>query len=148
MDWILTLSLMLGGLAALLLPAGRQLRPALLPVVVYYMTVAAADDWLDDLRGYLQGSRDYVAEFVKQRLPGIRVSAPEATYLMWLDCRDLGLSDVELKRFFVQQAGVGMNPGISFGEPGSGFMRLNIGCPRSVLTEVLERIEAALAARR
>ncbi|WP_138438326.1 MalY/PatB family protein [Marinobacter alexandrii] len=103
--------------------------------------------WLDELQVYLQGNRDYVVEAVNRRLSGIRVFAPEATYLMWLDCRALGLSDAELKRFFVQEAGVGMNPGISFGEPGSGFMRLNIGCPRSVLTEVLDRIEAALVAR-
>lgn len=103
--------------------------------------------WLDELQVYLQGNRDYVVEAVNRRLSGIRVFAPEATYLMWLNCRALGLSDAELKRFFVQEAGVGMNPGISFGEPGSGFMRLNIGCPRSVLTEVLDRIEAALVAR-
>lgn len=103
--------------------------------------------WLDELQLYLRGNRDFVVEAVNRRLSGIQVSAPEATYLMWLDCRGLGLTDAELKRFFVQEAGVGMNPGMSFGEPGSGFMRLNIGCPRSVLTEVLERIEAALAAR-
>ena len=103
--------------------------------------------WLDDLLVYLRENRDYVEREVNERLPGIRVSAPEATYLMWLDCRELGMTDAELKRFFVQDAGVGMNPGRSFGDPGSGFMRLNIGCPRSVLTEVLERIERALARR-
>lgn len=100
--------------------------------------------WLDDLMAYLQANRDYVVEAVSQRLPGIRVSAPEGTYLMWLDCRRLDLDDVGLKRFFVQDAGVGMNPGVSFGSQGSGFMRLNIGCPRSVLEEVLGRIETAL----
>ncbi|WP_203299317.1 MalY/PatB family protein [Marinobacter sediminum] len=103
--------------------------------------------WLDELLVYLRGNRDYVVEAVNRRLSGIQVSAPEATYLMWLDCRALGLTDAELKRFFVQEAGVGMNPGITFGEPGSGFMRLNIGCSRSVLSEVLGRIENALAAR-
>jgi cystathionine beta-lyase len=100
--------------------------------------------WLDDLMAYLQANRDYVVEAVGQRLPGVRVSAPEGTYLMWLDCRELGLDDAGLKRFFVRKAGVGMNPGLSFGDPGSGFMRLNIGCPRSVLEEVIGRIEAAL----
>ncbi|MCM0613701.1 PatB family C-S lyase [Marinobacter sediminum] len=104
--------------------------------------------WLDELMGYLQANRDYVEKTVNQRLPGISVSSPEGTYLMWLDCRGLGMPDPELKRFFVRDAGVGMNPGISFGEPGRGFMRLNIGCSRSVLTDVLTRIEAALAANR
>ena len=102
------------------------------------------EPWLEDLMVYLQANRDYVVEAVGQRLPGIRVSAPEGTYLMWLDCRELGLDDAGLKRFFIREAGVGMNPGLSFGDPGSGFMRLNIGCPRSVLEAVIGRIEAAL----
>ena len=102
-------------------------------------------EWLDQLMVYLQGNRDFVLAQVASRLPGIGVLAPEGTYLMWLDCRELGLDDAGLKRFFVQQAGVGMNPGRSFGEPGSGFMRLNIGCPKAVLAQVIERIEAALA---
>ncbi len=99
--------------------------------------------WLDQLMDYLKGNRDLVVDTVG-RLPGITTFAPEGTYLMWLDCRELGLDDAGLKRFFVQDAGVGMNPGISFGEPGSGFMRLNIGCPRQTLVEVLERIKQAL----
>jgi len=104
--------------------------------------------WLDDLMAYLQKNRDFVVETVNARLPGIRTSAPEGTYLMWLDCRNLGMNDAALKRFFVEDAGVGMNPGISFGEQGSGFMRLNIGCPKAVLADVLQRIEAALPAIR
>lgn len=102
--------------------------------------------WLDKLMAYLQSSRDFVVEMVNTRLPGIQTRAPDGTYLMWLDCRGLGLNDAALKRFFVEDAGVGMNPGISFGEPGSGFMRLNIGCPRDVLVDVVQRIEAALPA--
>lgn len=104
--------------------------------------------WLDRLMDYLQGNRDFIAQAVAERLPGIRVTAPEGTYLMWLDCRELcrdrDLDDAGLKRFFVRDAGVGMNPGLSFGEQGSGFMRLNIGCPRSVLEQVVSRIDAAL----
>jgi cystathionine beta-lyase len=96
---------------------------------------------------YLQANRDLVVCQVAQRPPGIEVTAPEGTYLMWLDCRALGLDDTGLKRFFVQQAGVGMNPGMSFGANGSGFMRLNIGCPRATLEQVIERIQAALSAR-
>lgn len=102
-------------------------------------------EWLDQLMPYLQGNRDFVVQAVARRLPGVRVAAPEGTYLMWLDCRDLALDNAALKQFFVQGAGVGMNPGASFGEQGSGFMRLNIGCPRSVLEAVIARIEAALA---
>jgi cystathionine beta-lyase len=104
--------------------------------------------WLDDLMVYLRKNRDFVVETVNARLPGIRTSTPEGTYLMWLDCRNLGMNDAALKRFFVEDAGVGMNPGVSFGEQGSGFMRLNIGCPTAVLADVLQRIEAALPAIR
>jgi len=103
--------------------------------------------WLDELMVYLQANRDFVVSQVAQRLPGIEVTAPEGTYLMWLDCRALGLDDTGLKRFFVQQAGVGMNQGVSFGANGSGFMRLNIGSPRATLEQVIERIQSALSAR-
>ncbi|MEH6356383.1 MAG: PatB family C-S lyase [Marinobacter sp.] len=103
--------------------------------------------WLDQLMVYLQANRDFVVNQVAQRLPGIDVSAPEGSYLMWLNCRALGLDDTGLKRLFVKHAGVGMNPGVSFGASGSGFMRLNIGCPRATLELVIERIQAALSAR-
>jgi cystathionine beta-lyase len=100
--------------------------------------------WLDELMTYLQGSRDEVIETIRSRLPGIRVQEPEGSYLLWLDCRELGLTNAQLKRFFVQEAGVGLNPGYTFGSQGSGFMRLNLGSPRPVLREALARIEKAL----
>lgn len=103
--------------------------------------------WLDDLMAYLQNNRDFVLNAINTRLPGIQAWAPEGTYLMWLDCRRLGLGDAALKQFFVDEARVGMNPGVSFGEQGSGFMRLNIGCPKAVLVDVLQRIESALSRR-
>nr|WP_297403526.1 PatB family C-S lyase [uncultured Marinobacter sp.] len=100
--------------------------------------------WLEALMTYLQGNRDYVVQAVSERLPGIRTRAPEGTYLVWLDCRGLKLDDAGLKRFFVEEAGVGMNPGLTFGSPGSGYMRLNIGCPKATLERVIERLEQAL----
>lgn len=103
--------------------------------------------WLDQLMTYLQANRDYVMDYVARQLPAIRATKPEGTYLIWLDCRALGLDDQQLKRFFVQEAGVGMNPGITFGEQGSGFMRMNIGCPRQVLETALDSIRRALANR-
>ena len=103
-------------------------------------------EWLDELMAYLQRNRDFVREQVAVRLPGIQVSEPDGTYLLWLDCRGLGLDDAGLKHLFVQEAGVGMNPGVSFGAQGSGFMRLNIGCPRAVLASVVSRLATALEA--
>lgn len=105
-------------------------------------------EWLDELLPYLQGNRDFVAGYLEGALPDIRLTDPEGTYLLWLDCRTLGLDDRALKRFFVHEAGIGMNPGITFGEQGSGFMRMNIGCPRRILEDALQCIESAIRSRR
>ena len=101
-------------------------------------------DWLDSLLDYLRGNRDFVADHLARYLPEIRLIQPEGTYLLWLDCRDLQMSDAQLREFFVQQAKVGMNPGTMFGQGGSGFMRLNIASPRHVIADALERIECAV----
>jgi cystathionine beta-lyase len=84
---------------------------------------------------------------VNTGFPGIRAIEPEGCYLVWLDCRELGMSDSRLKAFFVHEAGVGLNPGITFGEQGSGFMRLNLASPRAVLKKALEQIRQALDRR-
>ncbi|WP_421911645.1 MalY/PatB family protein [Marinobacter sp.] len=102
------------------------------------------DEWLDRLMSYLRSNRDFVIDYIRRELPAIRVTEPEGTYLLWLDCRAMDMSDAELKQFFVQRARVGMNPGITFGEPGSGFMRMNIGCSRRVLEAALEQIRQAM----
>ena len=94
---------------------------------------------------YLQGNRDFVYGYVAQYLPGIKVVRSQGTYLLWLDCRDMGMNDAELREFFVREAKVGMNPGTVFGKNGSGYMRLNIASPRHVVAEALERIRDALS---
>ena len=99
--------------------------------------------WLDALLDYLAGTRDMVREFLQQHLPAIKLIEPEGTYLLWLDCRALGMGDKQLKEFFVHKAGVGLSPGAMFGEQGSGFMRMNIGAPRSVIMRALENIQGA-----
>ena len=101
-------------------------------------------DWLDSLLVYLRDNRDFVSDYVAQHLPAIKVVQSQGTYLLWLDCRGLGLSDVKLRDFFVRKAKVGMNPGTVFGKNGSGFMRLNIASPRHVISDALERIKHAL----
>ncbi|MDD5364243.1 MAG: PatB family C-S lyase [Gallionellaceae bacterium] len=101
--------------------------------------------WLDALMAYLAETRDFVLDFVAGNLPGIVAVKPEGTYLIWLDCRGLGLDDAALQDFFVHKARVGMNPGSVFGTGGSGFMRLNIGAPRAVVAEALARVAAAFA---
>ncbi|MDD2701776.1 MAG: PatB family C-S lyase [Sideroxydans sp.] len=99
--------------------------------------------WLDALMDYLAGTRDMVRDYLQQHLPQIRMIEPEGTYLLWLDCREMGLNDKQLKDFFVQQAGVGLSPGAMFGAEGSGYMRMNIGAPRSVIRQALKGIDDA-----
>ncbi len=100
--------------------------------------------WLAELLLYLRGNVEYVTDSLQSEKPAIVPIEPEATYLMWLDCRGLGMSDKELEDFFINKAGLGLNTGISFGEEGSGFMRMNVGCPRSKLEEAMKRLKSAL----
>lgn len=104
-------------------------------------------DWLDSLLAYLKGNRDFACDYLQQQVPEIRATLPEGTYLLWLDCRALGLADEALRSFFVRQAGLGLNPGISFGSGGSGFMRLNLGTRRTLLRQALAQLRTAVRNR-
>lgn len=117
-------------------------------IVAFEAAYREGADWLDELLDYLTGTRDFVREFIRQHLPLIKLIEPEGTYLLWLDCRAMGLSDRQLTQFFVQEAGVGLSSGILFGEQGSGFMRMNIGAPRSIIAQALENIASAERARK
>ncbi len=101
------------------------------------------EGWLDSLLIYLAGNRDFVRAYLAIHLPAIRLVEPEGTYLLWLDCRELSMSDEQLREFFVKLAHVGMNPGTAFGMHGSGFMRLNIASPRALISDALARIAQA-----
>lgn len=105
---------------------------------------AEGGEWLDQLTAYLKGNRDYLGEFMASELPQIKVRDCEGTYLAWLDCSALGLTDEEMSKFFVEKARVALNPGTSFGKEGSGFMRLNFATPRVVLEEGLNRIKNSI----
>lgn len=105
------------------------------------------DAWLEALRVYLDGNCQF-AQAQLAAMHGINALSPEATCLLWLDCRELGLGDVELRDFFIQQAGLGLNEGISFGLGGAGHMRLNIGTQRLRLVQAFEQLQAALQGRR
>ena len=113
-------------------------------MVAFEAAYQHGDAWLDALLGYLQQTRDFVIAYVSEHLPRVHAIVPEGTYLIWLDCRELGLDDAALKQFFIQQAGVGLSPGKLFGEAGSGFMRMNIAAPRSLIITALQRMAVAL----
>ena len=118
------------------------------PNVFGYIALEAAyrygDEWLEQVLDYLQKNLDYLKQYLENKIPNIRVVDPEGTYLIWLDCRDLGMDNQTLSNFMKKKAKVGLEDGFIFGESGSGFMRMNIACSRSVLHEALNRIENAI----
>ncbi|MCD6112791.1 MAG: PatB family C-S lyase [Bacteroidales bacterium] len=102
------------------------------------------EDWLKQLIDYVQANIDFAADYLKKNIPEIKLVRPEATYLLWLDCRDLNMSNEELKDFMINKAKLGLNDGPTFGPGGEGFQRMNVACPRSTLAIALDRIKNAV----
>lgn len=102
------------------------------------------EEWLEQLLPYLSANFDYVVDYCEKRIPQIKTYAPDATYLMWLDCRGLGLTNEQLHDFMIQKAGLGLNDGCSFGRSLNGYMRLNAACPRATLEKAMKQLEAAV----
>lgn len=117
-------------------------------IVAFEAAYREGEEWLDQLLVYLQKTRDFVREYLMAHLPEIRLIESEGTYLLWLDCHELMLAlavnDMQLRLFFVHEAGIGMSPGTLFGAAGSGFMRMNIGMPRRIVEAALENIRKAV----
>ncbi|MFA7056878.1 MAG: PatB family C-S lyase [Candidatus Cloacimonadales bacterium] len=100
-------------------------------------------EWLKELLTYLEANRDYVFERIS-KMKGVKMLKPEGTFLAWLDFRENNISNRGLQNFCIHEAKLALNAGISFGKPGSGFMRLNFGCPRSILVQAMDNLERAL----
>jgi len=113
-----------------------------------YIGAAAAyqhgAEWLEQMLDYIKGNIDFTENYLKEQVPGISMIRPQASYLVFLDCRELGLSQEELTRLFAEKAHLALNDGTMFGKPGEGFMRLNVGCPRSVLAQALQQLRDAV----
>ncbi len=112
-------------------------------------TIAAhnhGEEWLEQLLPYIEGNMNYVADFLKNEIPKISCHLPEATYLMWLDCRQLELDDASLRKFFIEKAKLGLNSGNAFDRELSGFMRLNVACPRKILEQAMKQLRDAVNA--
>lgn len=100
-------------------------------------------EWLDQMLEYVTGNIDYLINFCLERIPKIKPIRPEASYLVFLDCRELGLDQKSLVKFFVDEAHLALNDGSIFGKEGVGYMRMNVACPRSVLEKALLQLEEA-----
>jgi len=129
----------------------RKFRNAVVPWVNVMGVIGAeaayryGQPWLNELLPYLQANRDFLCAYVRRELPGVAVREPEATYLAWLDCRELALENPY--EFFLERARVALSDGREFGAGGAGFVRLNFACPRATLEEALRRMKDALNAR-
>jgi cystathionine beta-lyase len=99
--------------------------------------------WLEDLKSYLTLNLKFVRDFLTQELPRIRLVEPEGLYLIWLDCRALGLSDRALDDLMVHKAGLWLDAGPMFGAGGEGFQRLNIACPEIILKKAMKKLKNA-----
>ena len=102
------------------------------------------EEWLEELLIHLDGNMDYVVNFVKERIPEVKVRKSEGTYLMWLDFSGLGMTKEELSMFMQKEAKIALDDGFWFGENGAGFERMNIACPRYMVEEGMNRIENAV----
>ncbi len=100
-------------------------------------------DWLDELRVYLEGNRDFAEDYIRANMPAIKTNKMEGTFLMWLDCSACGIEGSPAD-FFAEKAHVQLNDGIAFGKDYGKFVRLNLGTNRATLTEALERMKNAL----
>lgn len=103
-------------------------------------------EWLEQLLVYISGNFDFVRDYCEKYIPKIKPNLPDATYLMWLDCRGLGLDNKALKQFMIEKAGLGLNEGDSFGRSLKGYMRMNVACPRSLLEKALGQLKKAVDA--
>ena len=99
---------------------------------------------MEQLLSYLNDNLKFLINYIDEKIPRIKVIKPEGTYLVWLDCRQLGLSIKDLNHFMIHEARIALDDGYWFGDEGKGFMRMNIACPRPILEEGLKRIENAV----
>jgi aminotransferase len=102
------------------------------------------EQWLDEMVGYVEDNIDFAVNFVDRHIPGVRIIRPQASFLLWVDFRGLGLSQNELMDLLLDKAHIALNDGTMFGAQGLGFARLNVGTPRSVLATALEQIREAV----
>ncbi len=127
------------------LHANEMDAKGIFPPVATSAAYRNGDSWLEQMLEYVEGNILYLEDFCREHVPGIVPMRPDASFLVWLDCRGLGLRREALNSLFVDKAGLALNDGAMFGPGGEGFMRMNVGTRRAVLEEAMERLAAAVA---
>ncbi len=103
-----------------------------------------SEQWLDSLIAYIEQTKDYFIDYIEKHIPQLKVVNPEGTYLLWVDCSELGMNSQELKDFFINECKLALNHGQMFGEEGDSFQRFNIACSRTLVQEALDRMNQAI----
>ena len=114
------------------------------PIATMAAFTTEGEAWRKEMLAYIEGNIDFVIDYCAKHLPKIKPWRPQASFLVWLDCRDLGLNHSLLNDLFVNKARLALNDGEMFGKGGEGFMRLNIATPRAILQDALERLSKAV----
>lgn len=103
------------------------------------------EEWLGQLLAYLEENMRIAIDYIGEHLPMLKPMRPDATYLLWIDCRELGLSDEEIREKLLYKGKIGLEPGKKYGKGGEGFVRMNLACPRGTLDDGLERLKKAFS---
>ncbi len=119
-------------------------RPNTFGIIATEAAFTYGEEWLEQLQIHLKGNLEFLTMFIQDRVPRIKVYQPEGTYFVWLDCRDLGMSVQALESFMLDKVKVWFDQGAIFGEGGNGFVRIVLACPRTILEEVLIRLEKGI----
>ncbi|WP_036877596.1 MalY/PatB family protein [Xylanibacter oryzae] len=127
------------------LRANELNEPTLFAPIATIAAFRYGEEWRKQMLEYVEGNIDYVIEYCAKNIPQIKPLRPQASFLLWLDCRDLNLNHEQLNDLFINKANLALNDGEMFGKGGEGYMRLNVGCPRALLNEAMDRLKTAIA---
>lgn len=126
------------------LRANELHEPTLFAPIATIAAFTQGEEWRKEMLAYVEENIEFVLNYCAEQLPQVKPLRPQASFLVWLDCRQLGLNQKELLTLFEEKAGLALNDGAMFGKEGTGFMRLNVGCPRSLLQKALDQLREAI----
>lgn len=126
------------------LQANELNEPTLFAPIATVAAFKHGEQWRREMLAYVESNIVFVENYLKEHIPQIRPWRPQASFLVWLDCRALGLEHDALVDLFVNKARLALNDGAMFGREGAGFMRLNVGCPQQVLAKALAQLKEAV----
>ncbi|MDE7182549.1 MAG: pyridoxal phosphate-dependent aminotransferase [Clostridia bacterium] len=119
-------------------------QPNIMGLIACQAAYTHGAQWLDSLKNYLDGNIKFIKDYIEDNIPCLSFLPPQGTYLAWIDCRKLNLSDSGLEKLIVEKAGLWLDDGYIFGKGGSGFERINFACPKSTLKTALEKLKKAI----